>query len=321
MTQIIITIICILICGIVIYKTKENVQDSQSAEQEYQNLLDEIEHLKDQAQFFKENTESLQKQSEKMETVCREKEQRLAEYKAEEKVLLQRKQECLDSIAAFSEKLNDADNLYSKAEEEARDEYLSILEDKKNDLMQIQEEIVDVRAKLAALKATFQASIKVTEPEDGNHVIPLSSSDLADLSLINSIRGKLIKADALDKVLWDVYFKAPVKSLLQDLTHGRKITCIYKIENFETHEVYIGQTLDYSTRMTAHIKNGLAALNKTTANKLYTNMAKYGLDCFSFTIVEECGKDELDAKEKYWIDYFNSKEKGLNTTSGNGAGL
>ena len=50
-------------------------------------------------------------------------------------------------------------------------------------------------------------------------------------------------------------------------------------------------------------------------------MAKYGLDCFSFTIVEECGKDELDAKEKYWIDYFNSKEKGLNTTSGNGAGL
>ena len=139
MTQIIITIICILVCGIVIYKTKENIQDSQSAEQKYQNLLDEIEHLKDQAQFFKENTESLQKQSEKMETVCREKEQRLAEYKAEEKVLLQRKQECLDSIAAFSEKLNDADNLYSKAEEEARDEYLSILEDKKNDLMQIQE--------------------------------------------------------------------------------------------------------------------------------------------------------------------------------------
>lgn len=50
-------------------------------------------------------------------------------------------------------------------------------------------------------------------------------------------------------------------------------------------------------------------------------MNKYGIDNFSFEIIEECRKDELSEKERYWINYYNSTAPcGYNLTKGGDGG-
>lgn len=46
-------------------------------------------------------------------------------------------------------------------------------------------------------------------------------------------------------------------------------------------------------------------------------MLEYGLDDFSFELLEECKPNELDEKEKYFIELYNSKIYGYNGTAGN----
>ena len=45
-------------------------------------------------------------------------------------------------------------------------------------------------------------------------------------------------------------------------------------------------------------------------------MEEIGLENFSFEILEQCPRTELNTQEKYWIGYFKSKEFGFNVTAG-----
>lgn len=45
-------------------------------------------------------------------------------------------------------------------------------------------------------------------------------------------------------------------------------------------------------------------------------MLKYGIDSFTFEIVELCSRDQLNEREQYWIQYYNSYLKGYNETLG-----
>ena len=45
-------------------------------------------------------------------------------------------------------------------------------------------------------------------------------------------------------------------------------------------------------------------------------MLKYGIDNFSFEIIEKCSQKELNEKEIYWISFFDSYRKGYNETTG-----
>lgn len=87
---------------------------------------------------------------------------------------------------------------------------------------------------------------------------------------------------------------------------------IYKIENLITHECYIGQSKFIERRWREH--KSAYRLNNT--NKFYLAIQRYGLENFSFEVIEECAQEELDKREIYWIDYFNSYEQGYNSSKG-----
>lgn len=91
-----------------------------------------------------------------------------------------------------------------------------------------------------------------------------------------------------------------------------KICGIYKIENLCTHKVYIGASTDIHRRMIAH----RSCSGNKKSHPLYEDMRKYGLDNFSFSILEECDVEELDSKEIFYISQFNSYEHGYNETKG-----
>ena len=79
---------------------------------------------------------------------------------------------------------------------------------------------------------------------------------------------------------------------------------IYKITNKITNRVYIGQSLRCKTRWSQH---KWSLKNKLHSNQyLQNSFNKYGIDIFSFDIIEECTNDILDIKEQCWKDYYIS---------------
>ena len=86
---------------------------------------------------------------------------------------------------------------------------------------------------------------------------------------------------------------------------------IYKFQNLITQEVYIGQSVDIQERYKHHQREWL---NGTT--KLYQAIQQYGWDNFSHEIVEYCSIDQLNERERYWIDYYDSWHNGYNHNRG-----
>lgn len=92
---------------------------------------------------------------------------------------------------------------------------------------------------------------------------------------------------------------------------------IYKIENLVNHKVYIGQSVDIKNRLRHHkqmLKN-----NKHFCSHLQKSWNKYGNDCFSFSVLEECLKEDLDTKEEYWLSFYGGY-KSSQTYNQRGAG-
>lgn len=98
-----------------------------------------------------------------------------------------------------------------------------------------------------------------------------------------------------------------------------KITGIYKIENKFNGKVYIGQSVNIKKRFVEHRYRAFDEKDeKTYGLYLYVAIRKYGKENFSFSIIEECDKEELNSREMYWIDYYksNQKEHGYNLSDG-----
>lgn len=96
------------------------------------------------------------------------------------------------------------------------------------------------------------------------------------------------------------------------------MTCgIYKIENMIDHKCYIGQSKNIELRWNEH-KWTSQNINKDKEYKypLYRAFRKYGIENFSFKIIEKCRIEELNQKEKYWIKYYDSFYNGYNQTLG-----
>jgi group I intron endonuclease len=68
-------------------------------------------------------------------------------------------------------------------------------------------------------------------------------------------------------------------------------------------------------RIRQHIKCGIGI--DTPNNKLYNAMMKYGVENYSFEVVEECSREELNKREAFWIEFYHSQDFGYNMTKGN----
>ena len=91
---------------------------------------------------------------------------------------------------------------------------------------------------------------------------------------------------------------------------------IYRIVNKINGKCYIGKSANIEQRFKKH-KNKASYGTEV----IYQAFRKYGIDNFDFSIIEECSLELLSDREKYWIQYYNSYEKGYNSTLGGDGNL
>lgn len=91
---------------------------------------------------------------------------------------------------------------------------------------------------------------------------------------------------------------------------------IYLITNTINNKVYVGLT----TRTLGYRKNIHKQdwkLGRKSKYKLYQAFTKYTFDAFSWSVLDTASSlEELKEKEKQWILYYNSYNKGYNMTTG-----
>ena len=96
------------------------------------------------------------------------------------------------------------------------------------------------------------------------------------------------------------------------------MTGVYKITNEVNNKVYIGQSVNIATRWSEHLRRPFNQNDKNYDSYFYRSIRKYGIENFTFVILEQCSQKNLNDREQYWINFYQAfrKEFGYNLTSG-----
>lgn len=89
---------------------------------------------------------------------------------------------------------------------------------------------------------------------------------------------------------------------------------VYRIVNFQTGQVYIGQSVHPHARIRQHFYELRKGIH--TNQHLQRSYNKYGRPAFYFEIIEtNIPESKVDEREFYWIEHYDSLKKGYNRTA------
>ena len=235
----------------------------------------------------------------------------------------------LSDINQHQSLLNNIINQNQEISEKAFREYCEVLETKYVDFEReieqearvLIEKIAETREELNKIKATraaaHQALLKEQEIKDNkdNYRLLPSEGDLADSRRLEIVKRELNKPRILCMLIWQTYWQPLAKKQFPLILQDKTKCGIYKITNQITDECYVGQSVDIYKRWCDHCKCGLG-IDTPPGNKLYKAMQEYGLNNFTFELIEECSQSELNEKENYFIEMYQADIFGYNGNIG-----
>lgn len=301
-----ITIYCLIALSHKIYIDKETAKKNEQLLNEYNILKKNIELETSVSNSLKKEIDA---SKEHLSTIREE----LTDSLENQKRLSQE---------AFENYFEILENHYKEAEEEHETEINALKVAYSNLQLKLLEEADKCRKDLDKIRATRTAAIEAQrrEKELENNIsfycIEVSETDKADIAKLNSLKPSLNKPRVLSMLIWQNWFQKPLKALSANVVGVNDKTGIYKITNIQTKECYIGQAVSIKDRWVDHVKCGLG-IDTPAGNKLYKSMQEYGVWNFAFEVIEECPREQLNEKEKYYIDLYNSYDYGFNSNRGN----
>ena len=188
-----------------------------------------------------------------------------------------------------------------------------------NLLKQMQEKQEELNSISATYKAAKQAQLKEQELKEKEkfYSLSLDEIDLHEAKVLHSIESELRDPRPVRMIIWSTYYSKKANDMAaRVLGTAARVIGIYKITNKLSGLCYIGQSKDIRERWREHLKCGIG-IDTPSNNRLYQAMLKDGVDNFTFELLEVCSLQELDEKEKFYIQLYQAKEYGYNSTAGN----
>ena len=201
-----------------------------------------------------------------------------------------------------------AENDYLETLKDCANSFTSQINDKKNELKKVQDELADLVQKLNSAVEANKRAEEIKQKQDF-YRLQLTTIDLDEIKRLREVEPYLREKEPLNKVIWKVYYEKPYTDLIGRVVGTGIHTGIYKITNIENQMCYVGQAVNIADRWKQHIKRGIGA-EAPTRNKLYPAMLEIGVENFTFEIVEECDKSKLNEREDYWQEFFHAKDFG-----------
>ena len=179
---------------------------------------------------------------------------------------------------------------------------------------EIQQDLDKHQAMRAAVNEDILRERRLQEQSEF-YTINLSEQEIADLLLIKELAPRFNNRELLNKIIYESYIKRPLQEMIKRVLEGRSPSGIYKITRKSTGEIYIGRATAVDKRWTEHTKMAFS-IGSIAHSTLHTLMEKEGVWNFTFELLEEVPKDQLNEREKYYIDFYDSKKFGLNQKNG-----
>lgn len=236
----------------------------------------------------------------------------------EKKHILEYQKSYKDNLSLAYENYCDVlDSQYKDKEEEysiliqkLENSYENIQVNYLNDINQIKNELIKIKNTRAA---TIEAQLKEKEIKDNKDFYSIQLDDFTkqDIEILNKMKTKLHTPRILSMLIWSTYIRDKMNILCNNILGTSLVTGIYKVTNLTNNMCYIGQAVDVGKRWKDHAKCGLD-IDRPQGNKLYQAMIEYGLWNFTFELLEECPREQLNEKEKFYIELYQSNDYGYN---------
>ena len=230
---------------------------------------------------------------------------RLQELDARERGLIQERREDIEILAKL---FYDKQQSMSK---ELQEEETAM----RADLDSIRKELEKIRATKAA---TMEAQLREEEIKNQAtfYTLQLNDADKRDVAYLQSIEYNLREPRPLRMLIWSTFYRDKVNDLAARVG-ALGASGIYKLTHIDSGISYIGQAKDIKERWVTHVKCSLG-IDTPVTSQLYAFTREKGIDNFTFEVLEKCSINELNEKEKFYIDLYQTYDFGLNKTRGNG---
>ena len=313
-----IALICITVIAVLvaIYCATTKKKVDTAASNANKKIYEETERLKAEYELYKTTNETILSENNKLTTQIEEGKKHLSTIQN----AIDNQQEM--SSNAFKNYCDILEKRYKEVEEEHDMEVEALNTAYSNLQLKLLREADEVRSDLDKIKATRTAAIEAARREkdiESNltfYCLDISDADKRDIAKLEALKPSLNKPRVLSMLIWQTWFQKPLKALSANVVGATDATGIYKITNIKTKECYIGQAIHIKERFIEHAKCGLG-IDTPAGNKLYKAIQEFGLWNFSFEVLEECPREQLNEKEKYYIDLYSSYDYGYNSTRGN----
>lgn len=279
-------------------KTKKIEQDIAAIEEQKKQLLDN--YTKAVADFEETYKKKAEDKKEAIEQIMNDQIQAIKDENNRQRIELDKqKKEIFDNYGEVVKE-------YEEKKARAKEKYDKVMEEYDNTIAKKKGEIQN-------LIEQFKRDEEAREEVDFYRIaIPESFKD--DIAKLKSIAAQLSKPSTLYKLIWKEYYENSFNAMTgRVLGNDADKSGIYKITNIKNQMVYIGQTkAGFKNRWRTHAKRAVKA-EEGTSNRLYQEMWNEGLENFTFQVIEICNKDNLTEREKFYIDFYNSKDYGYNS--------
>lgn len=286
--------------SVTVSNIKKSYDSVQAAIKEANTRKESIEQINEK---LKRNSETYIELIEKNENSYNDILEQLREKKEELEQLT-------DSINSATINYSNLDKEYEQKKEQLENECAALAQKQSG----LESNIKDISQKLAAAKAAQLREREIEEKEEF-YKLSISEQDLADVKRLLELRFSFRNTNLMSKLIWSEYFLKITSQLCTRILKDKTVIGIYKITNLVTKQSYIGQSVDIASRWKQHIKCGLG-IDASHTNMLYNSMQKYGVWSFAFELIEQCSKEQLNEREKFYISLYQTDKFGYNMTQG-----
>ena len=234
------------------------------------------------------------------------KEHTLKEQQVMTEKLLQKQQEIEEEVRTLDDK-------YNLTVVDYENKMFNIRRKFEVEEQELNSQVIQKRNEINALIEQFKKDEEARKEADF-YRIPITPAAQNDINKLKGVAAQLNNPATLYKLIWKEYYENGFNAMIGRVLGDDKDSIgIYKITNIKNQMCYIGQTkAGFKNRWRTHVKRGLGCEEQIN-NRLYTGLKEDGLENFTFQIVEKCTPDKLTEREKFYIDFYNSKDYGYNS--------
>ena len=189
------------------------------------------------------------------------------------------------------------------------DDILSLCAQKES----LQSEVNDFKEKQRLINEAILRK-RAVEEQSQFYKIQLSDGAKEDIQILLSIMPRLHDTTSLYKLIYDLYIARPVKEMEKRVLNNESFSGIYKITGPD-ERIYIGKSTDIKSRWQQHCKSAFHTGIISWA-AIHDAMEKQGIDNFTFEVIEKVEKENLSAREKFWIEFYEADKYGFNMKAG-----